>query len=358
MNQPTFADLDYESKKRKTRREKFLERMDGLIPWEELEERIRPFYPKAGRGRRPYELSVMLRIHCVQLFYNLSDPGMEDMLYEVESVRRFVGLRLPGPLPDETTILNFRHLLEEHELGAGLFEEINRMLYEVESEAVRRAETAWAVPDETTILNFRHLLEEQVGRGSVRGAISKGLRLQEGTIVDASIIAAPSSAKNRAKERDPEMHQTKKGNEWHFGMKVHIGVDSQTGVVHSMTTTSANVHDLTELPRLLHGGESQVWGDAGYQGVDKRPGNRGLDVEWQVAMRPGQRRKLEPGSPEAVSEKRKASVRAKVEHPFLYIKRHFGYAKVRYRGLSKNTQRLMTLLGFANLMRAEQYLAA
>ena len=187
---------------------------------------------------------------------------------------------------------------------------------------------------------------------------SKGLRLQDRTIVDASIIAAPSSAKNRAKERDPEMHQTKKGNEWHFGMKVHIGVDSQTGVVHSMTTTSANVHDLTELPRLLHGGESQVWGDAGYQGVDKRPGNRGLDVEWQVAMRPGQRRKLEPGSPEAVSEKRKASVRAKVEHPFLYIKRHFGYAKVRYRGLSKNTQRLMTLLGFANLMRAEQYLAA
>ena len=187
---------------------------------------------------------------------------------------------------------------------------------------------------------------------------SKGLRLQEGTIVDASIIAAPSSTKNRAKERDPEMHQTKKGNEWHFGMKVHIGVDSQTGVVHSMTTTSANVHDLTELPRLLHGGESQVWGDAGYQGVDKRPGNRGLDVEWQVAMRPGQRRKLEPESPEAVSEKRKASVRAKVEHPFLYIKRHFGYAKVRYRGLSKNTQRLMTLLGFANLMRAEQYLAA
>ena len=185
MNQPTFADLDYESKKRKTRREKFLERMDGLIPWEELEERIRPFYPNAGRGRRPYELSAMLRIHCVQLFYNLSDPGMEDMLYEVESVRRFVGLRLPGPLPDETTILNFRHLLEEHALGSGLFEEINRYLE------------------------------------------SKGLRLQEGTIVDASIIAAPSSTKNRAKERDPEMDQTKKGNEWHFGMKVHIGVKRQ-----------------------------------------------------------------------------------------------------------------------------------
>ena len=316
MSQSTFADLEYEGKKRKTRRERFLERMEGLIPWEELEERIRPFYPKAGRGRRPYELSTMLRVHCVQLFYNLSDPGMEDMLYEVESVRRFTGLRLSGPLPDETTILNFRHLLEEHGLGTGLFEEINRHLE------------------------------------------SQGLRLQEGTIVDASIIAAPSSTKNRSKERDPEMHQTKKGNEWHFGMKVHIGVDSETGVVHSVSTTPANVHDVTETPRLLHGGETRVWGDAGYQGVHKRPENRGLDVEWQVAMRPGKRRKLEPGSDEAVAEKRKASVRAKVEHPFLYIKRHFGYGKVRYRGLSKNTQRLMTLLGFANLMRAERYLAA
>ena len=316
MDQPTFADLEYEGKKRKTRREKFLERMDGLIPWEELEERIRPFYPKAGRGRRPYELSTMLRIHCVQLFYNLSDPGMEDMLYEVESVRRFVGLRLSGPLPDETTILNFRHLLDKHELGTGLLEEINRHLE------------------------------------------SQGLRLQEGTIVDASIIAAPSSTKNRRKERDPEMHQTKKGNEWHFGMKLHIGVDSETGVVHSVSTTLANVHDVTQTPRLLHGGETQVWGDAGYQGVDKRPENRDLRVEWQVAMRPGQRRKLEAGSDEAAREKRKASVRAKVEHPFLYVKRHFGYAKVRYRGLGKNTQRLALLLGFANLMRAERYLAA
>ena len=164
--------------------------------------------------------------------------------------------------------------------------------------------------------------------------------------MDASIIAAPSSTKNRAKERDPEMHQTKKGNEWHFGMKVHIGVDSQTGVVHSMTTTSANVHDLTELPRLLHGGESQVWADAGYQGVDKRLGNRGLDVEWQVAMRPGQRRKLEP--PEAVSEKRKASVRAKVEPD---IKRHW-HAKVQIQGTVQEHAAADELLGFANLMRA------
>ena len=247
----------------------------------------------------------MLRIHCVQLFYNLSDPGMEDMLYEIESVRRFVGLRLSGPLPDETTILNFRHLLEEHELGQGLFEEINRHLE------------------------------------------SQGLRLREGTIVDASIIEAPSSTKNRSGKR-AEMRQTKKGNEWHFGMKVHIGADAETGVVHS--TTPANVHDVTEAHRLLHGGENRVWGDAGYQGVDKRLENRESDVEWLVAMRPGRRRQLEPGSYEALMEKRKASTRAKVEHPFLYVKRHFGYAKVRYRGLAKNTQRLMLLLGMTNLI--------
>ena len=214
MRQPTFGELEYESKKRKTRREIFLERMDGLIPWGLLEELIRPYYPKAGRGRRPYELSAMLRIHCVQLFYNLSDPGMEDLLYEAESVRRFVGLRLSGPLPDETTILNFRHLLEERRLGQGLMEEINRHL------------------------------------------ASQGLRLREGTIVDASIIEAPSSTKNGAGERDPQMRQTKKGNEWRFGMKVHIGVDSETGVVHSMSTTSANVHDVTEAHRLLHGGRN------------------------------------------------------------------------------------------------------
>ncbi len=258
----------------------------------------------------------MLRIHCVQLFYNLSDPGMEDLLYDVESVRRFVGLKLSEPLPDETTILNFRHLLEEHELGEGLFAEIKGHL------------------------------------------ASQGLLLQEGTIMDASIIEAPSSTKNRAGARDPEMHQVKKGNRWHFGMKVHIGVDAETGVVHSVATTPANVNDVTEAHRLLHGGESQVWGDAGYQGVQKRAEHRGLEVEWQVAMRPGQRRQLEPGSPEALAEKGKASVRAKVEHPFLYVKRHFGYAKVRYRGLAKNTQRLMVLLGLANLMRAQRCLAA
>ena len=311
MDQPTFADLEYQGKKRKTRRELFLERMDGLIPWQRLEDRIRPFYPEAGNGRRPYPLSVMLRVHCVQLFYNLSDPGMEDLLYEAESVRRFVGLKLSGALPDETTILNFRHLLEQHNLGPGLLGEINAHLE------------------------------------------SQGLKLREGTIVDATIIEAPSSTKNRAGERDPEMHQTKKGNQWHFGMKAHIGVDWATGIVHSMTTTGANVHDITEAHNLLHGRETVVWGDAGYQGVGKREETQGLEVEWQVAMRPGKRRKLDPDSAAALAEKAKASVRAKVEHPFLRLKRLFGYGKVRYRGLMKNTQRLALLFGLGNLLTAE-----
>ena len=181
MEQPTFADLDYAGKKRKTRREIFLERMDGLIPWRRLKERIRPFYPQAGRGRRPYPLAVMLRVHCVQLFYNLSDPAMEDLLYEAESVRRFVGLRLSEALPDETTILHFRDLLEKHCLGEGMLDEINRHLE------------------------------------------SQGLRLRGGTIVDASIIEAPASTKNQNRERDPEMSQTKKGSQWHFGMKCTWG---------------------------------------------------------------------------------------------------------------------------------------
>ena len=283
MDQPTFAGLEYPGKKRKTRRELFLERMDGLIPWHSLEERIRPHYPKVGRGRRPYPLAVMLRIHCVQLFYNLSDPGMEDLLYEAESVRRFVGLSLSEALTDETTILNFRHLLERQQLGKGLFEEINAHLE------------------------------------------SQGLRLREGNIVDASIIEAPSSTKNRSGERDPDMHQTKKGNKWHFGMKLHIGVDADTGLVHSVSTTPANAHDVTEAHNLLHGGERVVWCDAGYQGVQKREENLGRQVDWQAAMRPGQRWKLEPGTDAA---------------------------------LTKNTERLALLLGMGNLMTAESQLPA
>ena len=321
MAQASFAELEHDLKKRRTRRELFLEKMDKLVPWERLERRIEPFYAKAGRGRRPYPLSVMLRVHCVQLFYNLSDPGMEDLLYEVESVRRFVGLRLTEALPDETTILNFRHLLEKHGLGEGLFEEINAHL------------------------------------------ASRGHRLRTGTIVDASIIDAPSSTKNRRRARDPEMHQTKKGKQWYFGMKAHIGVDAGSGLAHSLTTTAANASDVTQAGALLHGAETTAWGDAGYQGVEKRPEHRDGGVEWRVgdegrggagcwAMRA--RRLLGEGAEEA-AEKRKASVRAKVEHPFLYVKRHFGYAKVRYRGVAKNRQRIALLLGFSNLLIAGRY---
>jgi IS5 family transposase len=255
----------------------------------------------------------MLRVHCVQLFYNLSDPAMEDMLYEIESVRRFVGLKLSGPLPDETTILKFRHLLEKHNLGTKLFRTINQ-----------------------------HLADND-------------LILKEGTIVDASIISAATSTKNRDKARDPEMHQTKKGNEWHFGMKMHIGVDDTFGIVHSVTTTAANTHDITAAHKLLHGEEECVWADAGYQGVGKRDEHQQREVEWLIAMRPGKRRQLCPDSEEAEIEKAKSSIRAAVEHPFRYVKRMFGYDKVRYRGLAKNEQRISLLLGFTNLLIAERY---
>ena len=241
---------------------------------------------------------------------------MEDLLYEAESVRRFVGLRLTDALPDETTILNFRHLLEKHDLGEGLFGAINAHL------------------------------------------ASCGHRMKQGMIVDATtLIEAPSSTKNRRQERDPEMHQAKKGNQWHFGMKAHIGVDATSGLTHSVSTTAAHALDLAQAHRLLHGGETAVWGDAGYQGIDKRPEFQGSKVAWQVAMRPGVRRRLAPDDPARMREKCKASVRAKVEHPFLYVKRHFGYAKVRYRGLAKNTQRLALLLGFTNLLIAGRRVA-
>lgn len=313
MDQKSFSDLEYDQKKRKTRREVFLERMDGLIPWKRLEKRIRRYYPKAGNGRHAYPLSIMLRIHCVQLFYNLSDPAMEDMLYEIESVRRFVGVKLSGSIPDETTILNFRHLLEKHSLGEKLFGEINK-----------------------------HLNEQ-------------GLTLKEGTIVDASIIAAPTSTKNKDGARDPEMHQVKKGNEWYFGMKMHIGVDDELGLVHSVTGTAANVHDITEAEKLLHGDEQRVRGDAGYRGIEKRPEHEDRDTDWEISMMPGQRRQLNPRSVVARREKKKASIRAKVEHPFWYAKQMFGYRKVRYRGLKKNLARIHMLLGFANLMIGDRY---
>ena len=313
MSQLTFAEAEYRNKKRKTRRELFLEKMDGLIPWAKLEKKLRKYYPKGENGNPPYPLPIMLRVHCLQLFYNLSDPAMEDALYEIESMRRFAGLRLSDRLPDESTILRFRHFLERHKLGEVIFDTVSAQLRQ------------------------------------------QGLMMREGTIVDATIIAAPSSTKNQDGERDPEMHQTKKGNEWHFGMKMHIGVDDRDGLIHSIETTAANVHDLTAADQLLHGEEQRVWGDAGYTGIHKRDAFKDRDVDWRIALRPGTRSNLADQLQEML-EGIKASVRAKVEHPFRTIKQQFGYTKVRYRGLAKNTNRLYVLSAFTNLLRAEKYL--
>ncbi|MFS1526117.1 IS5 family transposase [Microbulbifer sp. 2304DJ12-6] len=316
MHQVTFAEAEYRSKRRQTRREKFLAKMEALIPWQRLHDRSEPFYHNNDRGPRAYSLDVMLRIHCMQLFYNLSDPAMEDALYEIESMRNFAGLRLAGRIPDETTILNFRRLLEKNDLGRKLFEELNVYLRE------------------------------------------KGMMLREGTIVDATIISAPSSTKNQAKERDPEMHQTKKGNTWHFGMKTHIGTDDVLGLIHSLETTAANAHDVTATEQLLHGEENRVWGDSGYTGAEKREELKDKKVEWHIAMKPSKLKTL-PGKEELkAAEKIKAQIRAKVEHPFRYIKCIFGYRKVRYRGLEKNTQRLCLLAGFTNLLIGKKYLLA
>jgi IS5 family transposase len=250
----------------------------------------------------------------MQLFYNLSDPAMEDALYEIESMRKFAGLKLHR-LPDETTILNFRHFLEHHGLGKVLFKEVNKHLEK------------------------------------------NGLILREGSIVDATIISAPSSTKNNTGQRDPEMHQTKKGNEWHFGMKMHIGVDDTLGLIHSIDTTAANVHDIVPAGNLLHGDEQRVFGDAGYLGIQNRDEHKGRDnVSWFIAKRPGTRKTLD--AVELETEQIKASIRAKVEHPFRYIKQVFGYSKVRYRGLAKNSNRLHLLAAFSNLLMSEKYMLA
>ncbi|AZZ95231.1 IS5 family transposase [Hahella sp. KA22] len=307
MDQMTFSEAEYQNKKRKTRREIFLERMDKLIPWERLEKKVARYYPKGENGRPPYPLSAMLRVHCMQLFYNLSDPAMEDALYEIESMRRFAGLRLSDRLPDESTILHFRHLLERHGLGKTLFKEVNKQLQK------------------------------------------QGLMMREGSIVDATIISAPSSTQNQSGQRDPEMRQTKKGNEWRLGMKMHIGVDSARGLIHSLETTGANVHDITVAGKLLHGEESVVFGDAGYQGIHKREEHqKRAGVAWFIARRPGVRHTL--SKEHQRMEMLKASIRAKVEHPFRYIKQVFGYGEVRYRGLAKNRNRLYLLAAFSNLL--------
>ena len=315
-HQLTFADSEFNSKRRQTRKEAFFARMDALLPWPRMLAVIEPVYPKSGNGRRPYPLETMLRIHCMQQWYNLSDGAMEDALYEIASMRLFARLSLDQAIPDRTTIMNFRHLLEQHRLARQLFESINQWLSDA------------------------------------------GIMMTQGTLVDATIIEAPSSTKNKRQQRDPEMHQTKKGNQWHFGMKAHIGVDADSGLVHTVIGTAANVNDVTQGHGLLHGEETVVFADAGYQGVTKRAEATGVD--WHVAMRPGKCRVLDKqtrlGALLDKVEKLKASVRAKVEHPFRVIKCQFGFTKVRYKGLGKNTAQLMTLFALSNLWMARRQL--
>ena len=317
MSQLSFLDAEYAGKRKKTRREVFLEEMEQVVPWKALLKVIEPFYPVAGRGRRPYPLEAMLRVHLMQNWFALSDPAMEEALYEIASLRNFAGLRLAEAIPDETTILNFRHLLEEYELAEDILRVVNAHLS------------------------------------------NKGLMLKRGSIVDATIIAAPSSTKNAEGERDPEMHQTKKGNQWFFGMKAHIGVDADSGLVHTVTTTAANEADVEQVADLLHGKEQQVWADSGYRGAQNRVNRKGL--EWHIAARPSDIAKLPDGRAKTKQQKaehRKASVRAKVEHPFRVIKRQFGLVKVRFRGLQKNTAQLLTLFALSNLWMARRPLMA
>ena len=317
MKQISFADAEYAGKRKKTRREVFLDEMEQVVPWNALLKVIEPFYPVAGNGRRPYPLQTMLRVHLMQNWFALSDPAMEEALYEIASLRNFAGLDLRKAIPDETTILNFRHLLEEYDLAEDILKQVNA-----------------------------HLTR-------------KGLLLKRGSIVDATIIAAPSSTKNAAGERDPEMHQTKKGNQWHFGMKAHIGVDADSGLVHTVTTTPANESDVEQVADLLHGKEEHVYADSGYRGAATRVDRE--DLQWHIATRPSDIAKMPEGRAKARVQKeehRKASVRAKVEHPFRVIKRQFGLLKVRFRGLAKNTAHVITLFALSNLWMARRRLMA
>ena len=312
--QPSFTDVEYQNRRRVSRREEFLEVMDATIPWARWVGLIEPFYYTGKKGRKPKPLETMLRMYLLQVWFSLSDEGVEDAVYDSYAMRKFMGLDFAvEQVPDSTTLLHFRHLLENHELGEKLLESQNE------------------------------IFDQQ-------GWIMRG-----GSIVDATIIAAPSSTKNAAGTRDPEMHQTKKGNQWYFGMKAHIGVDAGTGYVHSVTATAANVHDLDETAKLIRDDDEVVYADAGYQGVEKRPDIVGDEhrskVEFRVAARKGKLATM--AEPDRQSESRKASVRAKVEHPFLIVKRDFGFTKTRYRGLSKNLNHLNVLFASANwLMRA------
>jgi len=316
----SFAQSEYAGKKKVTRREKFLGEMERVVPWSRLVALLQPHYPAGRRGRPPVGLERMLRIYFLQQWYTLADEALEDALYDSQALRSFAGIDLSvESVPDATTLLGFRHLLEEHALGPEILQEVNA-----------------------------HLSERQ-------------LLMREGTIVDATIIAAAPSTKNAQRQRDPEMHQTKKGNEWHFGMKAHIGVDAESGLVHTVIGTAANVSDIECAAQALHGEEKTVYADAGYTGVEKRPEVLAAHAEtqWMVAAKRGKVKALPEGRIKELTkelERLKAQVRAKVEHVFHVVKNLFGFRKVRYRGLAKNTAQLHTLFALANLVLAKRKL--
>ncbi len=316
MQQQTLAEVTFEHYRKPTRRERFLDEMNRVVPWTDLVAAIEPVYPKAeGPGRPPVGVERMLRLHCLQQWFNLSDPAVEEALFDSRAMRQFVGIDLGRePVPDETTIYTFRHLLEAHQLGEQLFTCIREYLAKY------------------------------------------GLQVSRGTIVDATIISAPSSTKNRTKERDPEMHRTKKGNQWYFGMKAHIGVDSQTKLIHSVAATAAYVHDSQVLPKLLHGQETRVWGDSASSGQREVIQRHASNAKSFIQTNAHRHRPL--SEEERARNRTKSKVRAKVEHAFLVIKRIFGWTKVRYRGLPKNTHWLQISCGLANLYVSRRRLLA
>jgi IS5 family transposase len=312
------AELGLNLSTRRTRKAVFLDEMELVVPWRELIALIAAAAPVASTGRPPFAHETMLRIHFLQQWFGLSDLAMEEALFETPLYRDFAGLFSAQRIPDRVSILRFRHLLEEHQLSLQILATVNSTL------------------------------------------AAKGLLLKNGTAIDATLIAAPSSTKNSSGERDPEMHQTKKGIQWHFGMKAHIGVDADSGLVHTVVGTAANVSDVTQASALVHGEEADVFADSGYQGVARRDETQDIKANWHVAMRPGKRKALDKSSPMgAIMDKLehvKASIRAKVEHPFRVIKRQFGFVKVRYRGLAKNTAQLHTLFALSNLWMARHRL--
>ena len=312
--QRTFAvAAGFEKHGKQTRRAEFLQQMDVVVPWRELCAEIEPFYPKAGNGRPPVGLERMLRMYFLQQWFNLSDPAVEEALYDSNAMRHFVGIDLGHePVPDETTVLKFRHLLERHGLGAKIFARVNGYL------------------------------------------AGHGLKIGTGTIVDATILAAPSSTKNKSGERDPEMHQTRKGNEWHFGMKAHVGVDAETKLVHTVVATAANVADSKVLPELLHGEEKVVWGDQAYQGQATTLAEHAPRAEDRICRRWRSKLQVWPGQRE--KNRLYSKVRSRVEHVFGTLKLRFGFVKVRYRGLAKNLNRLQVSFALVNLVTAQKHL--